>query len=250
MRLLALLLLLAWPARAETPDLQLILAVDASGSVSPERFDLQKQGYVAAFRDPRLLRAIAGGPHQRIAVAMVQWTGPRLQVLVVDWHEVRDAASAAALAAKIDAAPRRLFGGGTSISGVIDFALALFERSGVQGARRVIDISGDGANNSGRLVGLARDDAVAAGVTINGLPILNVEPYLDEHYRDAVIGGPGAFLIAIDSYDQFAPAILRKLVTEVAAAPSPGPTGAREWHLGRSFFAWQPSVRESTESMR
>ena len=211
-----LLLLFAWPARAETVDLQLILAVDASGSVSPERFELQKQGYVAAFRDRRLLNAILGGLHQRIAVAMVQWTGPRLQMLVVDWQEVTDAASAASLAAKIDAAPRRLFGGGTSISGVIDYSLRLFERGGQLGARRVIDISGDGANNSGRPIGPARDDAVAAGVTINGLPILNVEPYLDEHYRDLVIGGPGAFMIAIDSYDQFAPAILHKLVTEVA----------------------------------
>lgn len=223
MRVLFLLLLLAVPAlvesaRAETVDLQLVLAVDASGSVSAERFELQKQGYVAAFRDERLLRAIAGGGHQRIAVAMVQWTGPRMQVPVVDWQEVSDRASAEALAARIEAAPRRLFGGGTSISGVIDYAVGLFERGGQQGARRVIDISGDGANNAGRPVGLARDDAVAAGVTINGLPILNVEPYLDAHYRDLVIGGPGAFMIAIDRYEQFAPVILRKLVAEIAGA--------------------------------
>ena len=129
-----------------------------------------------------------------------------------------DRASAEALAARIEAAPRRLFGGGTSISGVIDYAVGLFERGGQQGARRVIDISGDGANNAGRPVGLARDDAVAAGVTINGLPILNVEPYLDAHYRDLVIGGPGAFMIAIDRYEQFAPVILRKLVAEIAGA--------------------------------
>jgi len=250
MRLIVILLLLAWPARAETLDLQLVLAVDASGSVSAERFALQKQGYAAAFRDPRLLRAIIGGAHQRIAVAMVQWTGPRLQVLVVDWHEVRDAGSAAALAAKIEAAPRRLFGGGTSISGVIDYALGLFERGGQAGARRVIDISGDGANTSGRPVGIARDDAVAAGVTINGLPILAVEPDLDAHYRDAVIGGPGAFMIAIDRYDQFAPAILRKLVSEIAGTGPARHAGAAERRQGRSFFAWQPSVGESTESAR
>jgi hypothetical protein len=211
-----LLLLFGPPARAETVDLQLVLAVDASGSVSAERFELQKQGYAAAFRDPRLLRAVAGGGHQRIMVAMVQWTGPRLQVLVVDWQEVHDAASAAAVADKIARAPRQLFGGGTSISGVIDFSLGLFARGRQEGARRVIDISGDGANNSGRSGGVARDEAVAAGVTINGLPILNVEPYLDAHYRDAVIGGPGAFMIAIERYEQFGPAILRKLVTEIA----------------------------------
>ncbi len=217
LRLIALLgLLLASPARAEPVDLQLILAVDASGSVSAERFELQKQGYAAAFRNQRLLQALGG---QRIAVAMVQWTGPRLQVLVVDWQAVHDPASAEALARAIQAAPRRLFGGGTSISGVIDYSIGLFDRSPLQGTRRVIDISGDGANNSGRPVGPARDDAVAAGITINGLPILNVEPYLAEHYHDMVIGGPGAFMIAIESYDQFAEAILRKLVSEIAGIP-------------------------------
>ena len=214
------LLLLALPARAQELDLQLVLAVDASGSVSQERFELQKQGYAAAFRNPRVAQAIAAGAAQAIAVTMVQWTGPAMQVEAVPWRIIHDRASAEAFAAAIEAAPRELFGGGTSISGAIDHAMLRFEAAPGTAARRVIDISGDGANNRGRSVTRARDEAVAEGITINGLPILSVEPWLDEHYRDQVIGGPGAFMIAIDSYDQFAEAILRKLLTEISAAPA------------------------------
>jgi hypothetical protein len=210
------LLLLVLPARADPVDLQLILAVDASESVSSERFELQMHGYAAAFRDPAVLDAIDKGTRGRIAITMVQWTGPKLQAPVFDWMEVHDAASAAALAAAIDAAPRHLNWGGTSISGAVLYALERFHRSPMPGARRVIDISGDGANNSGRPIAEVRDEAVAAGVTINGLPILWVEPGLAEHYRDEVIGGHGAFMIAIDDYEGFAEAIQRKLVSEIA----------------------------------
>ena len=209
-------------ARAEV-DLQLVLAVDASGSVNTARFELQKRGYAAAFRDPRVLKAISGGANQAISVTMLQWTGPTLQVQVVPWADIRDQASAEAFAARIDAAPRRLFGGGTSISGVIDRAMKLFPPDPPLGTRRVIDISGDGANNSGRPSSEARDDAIAAGVTINGLPILNIEPDLDVAYRTQVIGGPGSFMIVIENYDQFAEAIIRKLVTEIAQSVSPTP---------------------------
>jgi hypothetical protein len=201
-------------------DLQLILAVDASGSVSQGRFELQKRGYVEALRNPRVLQAIQSGASQSIAVSMVQWTGPSLHVLALDWMEIHDAASAEAAAKSIEDFPRRLFGGGTSISGMIDFGMTLFARSPFGGERRVIDISGDGANNSGRPVDEARDDAVDAGVVINGLPILNIEPNLDVHYREHVIGGSGAFMVAISSYDSFADAILRKLISEIAAAGS------------------------------
>jgi hypothetical protein len=209
------LLLAAAPARAEV-DLELVLAVDCSGSVSNERFELQKQGYAAAFRNSRVITAIGQGANQAIAVTMLQWTGPSLQIQVVPWTEIRDEASARALADQIAATPRRLFRGGTSISGVIDRAMVLFSPHPAPGTRRVIDISGDGANNAGRPAPAARDDAVAAGVVINGLPILTVEPDLDQAYHDEVIGGQGAFLIAITSYEQFADAILRKLVTEIA----------------------------------
>jgi hypothetical protein len=204
----------AW---GQAVDLQLVLAVDASGSVSEERFELQKDGYVAAFRHPRVLQAIQSGPARAIAVTMVQWTGPALQIQVVPWTRVADDASAEALAKAIDTAPRRLFGGGTSISGAIDHAVSLFPQGPYQSARRVVDISGDGSNNRGRSVTRARDEAVSAGININGLPILTLEPYLDRYYEQNVIGGPGAFVIATKNYETFAQAILQKLIVEIAA---------------------------------
>src|SRR5207248_739491 len=193
----ALLLALAVSvgARAQPAvDLQLVLAVDASGSVDQVRFELQKRGYVAAFRHARVLQAIRSGPNQAIAVTMMQWTGPMMQVPVAGWTRIGDEESAAALAAAIERAPRQLFGGGTSISGAIDFASTLFPKSPFRGGRRVIDVSGDGSNNRGRPVTMARDEAVAVGIAINGLPILALEPDLDRYYYDSVIGGPGAFV--------------------------------------------------------
>ncbi len=199
-------------------DLQLVLAVDASGSVDQVRFELQKRGYVAAFRHARVLQAIRSGPNQAIAVTMVQWTGPMLQVPVVGWRLVGDEESANAFATEIDRVPRQLFGGGTSISGAIDYAATLFPRSPYRALRRVIDVSGDGSNNRGRPVTLARDEAVTGGIGINGLPILALEPDLDRYYYDSVIGGPGAFVIAAQSYETFGEAILKKLITEIAAS--------------------------------
>jgi len=209
------------PASAQGVDLQLVLAVDTSGSVSEQRFQLQKQGYVAAFRSPRLLQAIASGATRAIAVTMTQWTGPVLQIQVVPWVRIDSEASMHAFADAIDKAPRQLFGGGTSISGAIDHAMTLFPKTELQGARRVIDVSGDGANNRGRPSAEARDEAVRAGVTINGLPILALEPWLDRYYLDNVVGGPGAFVITAESYETFADAVLKKLVIEIAAAPLP-----------------------------
>ena len=180
------------------------------------------------------------GPAQAIAVTMVEWTGPGLQVQVVPWTRINDAASAAAFADAIIAAPRSLFGGGTSISGAVDYTMTLWRRSPYHGARRVIDISGDGSNNRGRPASLARDDALRAGVSINGLPILALDPLLDRYYETNVIGGPGdgdrfaagqgapeivgrdviggprAFVIAADSYNTFAAAIRRKLILEIS----------------------------------
>src|SRR5690348_7590074 len=163
-------------------DLQLILAVDASGSVNQTRFDLQKQGYAAAFRTQQVLNAIRTGPSQSIAVTMVQWTGYRMQVHVVPWAVIKDEASANAFADAIMAAPRQLFGGGTSISGAIDHAMLLFPTAPYSAFKRVIDISGDGSNNRGRDVREARDEAVREGVIINGLPIVSLEYDLDKYY--------------------------------------------------------------------
>lgn len=198
-------------------DLQLVLAVDASGSVDQRRFELQKQGYAAAFRDPRVLAAVRAGMAQAIAVTMIQWTGPRLQIRVVPWMVVRDAETAEALAAAIDNAPRRLFGGGTSISGAIDYARLMLLQSPFAATRRTIDVSGDGANNLGRPAALARDEAVRDGITVNGLPILSVEPDLDRYYFENVVGGPGAVMIPAENYESFAVAILKKLIIEIAA---------------------------------
>jgi len=203
------------PAGTEV-SVALVLALDASGSVSNDRFELQQQGYAAAFRNPRVLNAIRSLETQSIAVTMMQWTGPLLHVRVVDWSLVRDRASADAFAAAIEAAPRQLFGGGTSISGAIDYSRILLTQSPFHGTRRVIDISGDGSNNSGRPVTQARDEAVHDGVGINGLPILTLEHDLDRYYFDNVIGGPGAFVTPAANYDVFADAVLKKLISEIA----------------------------------
>jgi len=208
------------PASAQAVDLQLVLAVDTSGSVSEQRFQLQKQGYVAAFRSPRLLHAIVSGSTRAIAVTMTQWTGPVLQIQVVPWMRIDSEASMHAFADAVDKAPRQLFGGGTSISGAIDHAMTLFPKAGFHGARRGIDVSGDGANNRGRPADAARDDAVRDGATINGLPILALEPYLDRYYWNSVVGGPGAFVITAESYETFADAVLKKLVIEIAGKPA------------------------------
>jgi hypothetical protein len=200
--------------------LALVLAVDASGSVSNGRFELQKQGYAAAFRNRQVLSSIRSLATQSIAVTMMQWTGPQLHVQVVDWTLVKDETTINALADAIDKAERQLFGGGTSISGAIDYSRILLAASPYRGIRRVIDISGDGANNRGRPASLARNEAVRDGIGINGLPILSVEPDLDRYYYNNVIGGPGAFMIPAENYDTFADAILKKLITEIAGTSS------------------------------
>jgi hypothetical protein len=210
------------PASAQTKtDLQLVLAVDTSGSVNNSRFELQKQGYAAAFRNPRVLNAIRSLSTESIVVTMVQWTGPELQIQVVPWTLIKDGASFEAFAAAIEQAPRQLFSGGTSISGAIDYAMLLMPTSPYRGIKRVIDISGDGSNNRGRDVVSARDDAVRAGAIINGLPILSLEPDLDRYYFNRVIGGPGSFVVAAANYETFAEAVLRKLILEIAALPDP-----------------------------
>ena len=232
--LCALLVVVATPLRAQEQKqtevaLALVLAVDASGSVSDDRFELQKQGYAAAFRNRQVLNSIRSLITQSIAVTMMQWTGPELHVQTVDWTLVKDEVTVNALADAIEASSRQLFGGGTSISGAIDYSRLLLAASPFLGFRRVIDISGDGANNRGRAAMLARDEAVRDGISINGLPILALEPDLDRYYYDNVIGGPGAFMVPARSYDTFADAILKKLITEIAAA---APNTLKSMQLG------------------
>jgi hypothetical protein len=209
------------PARSQSPtavDMQLVLAVDTSGSVNQERFELQRRGYAQAFRNPKVLKAILGGAGRGMAVTMIQWTGPELQADIVPWLLVDSEQVAAGLADRIEASERRLYGGGTSISGAIDYSVTLFPRSPFVSDRKVIDISGDGSNNRGRAVTEARDQAVAAGLRINGLPILALEPNLAEYYKSSVIGGAGAFMIPAATYEDFAEAIVQKLILEISDA--------------------------------
>jgi hypothetical protein len=206
------------PARAQTNvDLQLVLAVDASGSVNDARFELQKQGYAAAFRNPQVVKAIMSGGEQAIAVTIMQWTGPFMHVQVVPWTLVKDAASAQTFGDAISRSQRELYGGGTSISGAVDQSMLLLSQSPYASQRRTIDISGDGANTSGRSIANARDEAVKNGVSINGLPILSLEPFLDTYYYNYVIGGPGAFMVPVANYENFADAVVKKLILEIAA---------------------------------
>jgi hypothetical protein len=221
-------------AYAVDVDLELVLAVDVSRSIDDDEFKLQREGYAQAFMHPSVLGAIQSNPHKQIAVTLIEWAGSDFQKVIVPWTVVSDQESGALLAEAILREPRSFFGW-TSISGGIDFSARLFGQQGLKGTRRVIDVSGDGVNNSGRPSSEARDDAVAAGITINGLVIMNdkpspgffrmPQPPLDQFYREHVIGGPGAFMIAIDDFNTFAYAIVNKLIKEIAGDPG-GPTVA------------------------
>ena len=216
-------------ARAQTTDLLLVLAADVSRSIDESEFALQRKGYSAALTDPRVLAAIRGGTTGTIVICFAEWSGAGEQNVVADWTVIRDEEDAGGLAAAILAAPRS-FIGRTSISGAIDFAMERFAAAHPRANRHIIDISGDGTNNSGRSVTDARDQAVGQGVTINGLAIVNDKPNpgyafhtqppggLPEWYRQNVIGGPGAFLRVVEDFHSFADAMTNKLVSEIAAA--------------------------------
>jgi hypothetical protein len=219
-------------AFAETVDVALVLVADVSRSIDDDEFKLQRQGYAEAVTDPRVLRAIETGAYGAIAISFVEWSGPEEQAVVADWAVIRDGESAAAFAATLLDAPRS-FVGRTSISAAIDFGRAYFEKSNVVAVRRVIDVSGDGTNNSGRPVIDARNEAVAAGVTVNGIAIINEHPNpgyfahtqppegLPEYYRQNVVGGPGAFLLVVQDFNSFGEAMTNKLVTEIAENSHP-----------------------------
>jgi uncharacterized protein DUF1194 len=216
-------------ARAEQVDLLLVLAADVSRSIDESEFELQRKGYAAAITAPTVLRAIAGGPHHAIAVSFVEWSGETDQKVVVGWTVVRDEEGAGGVAATMLKAPRS-FTGRTSISAAIDFAMQHLAAAPATADKRVIDVSGDGTSNSGRPVSEARDAAASAGVTINGLAIINTRANpgyafhtnppggLPKYYQDNVIGGPGAFLLQVENFESFTEAMTRKLVAEIAAA--------------------------------
>jgi hypothetical protein len=210
---------LAVAAGSVEVDVALVLAMDGSGSVDDGRWSLQLRGYGEAFLSAAFIEAVKAGRLGRIAVTFVEWSGQHRHRQSIGWTLIDDAASARGFARAMTAPRPRDMPGWTSISGAIDFAARLLRESGNRASRWVIDISGDGSNNDGRPVTAARDEAAASGITINGLPILGVEPALDAYYRENVIGGPGAFVVPVQDDESFSRAVLKKLVTEVAGMP-------------------------------
>ncbi|MFI5011288.1 MAG: DUF1194 domain-containing protein [Hyphomicrobiales bacterium] len=217
---------------AEQVDLLLVLAADVSRSIDDQKFELERRGYAAALSDPRVLQAIASGPNGRIAIAFVEWAGANSQRLLIDWTLVRDIDDTKLFASRLLESPRS-FADRTAIGAGIDFARAQFARSPYASDRRVIDVSGDGTNNSGRDVRAARDDAVGDEVTtINGLVILSTTPIpynpehtnppggLENYYRENVIGGTNAFTMVAESFDTFGKSIIAKLIREISAMPT------------------------------
>jgi hypothetical protein len=231
MRLVLLaLLLLTVPAYAAEPavDVALVLLSDVSRSVDDSEFQLEKQGYAAALQDKRVLDAIAGGPSGAIAVAYVEFAGPDEVTTVIGWRVMRTPADAQALASDLEKAPRSAWGR-TSISAGIDHSMSLLSEAPVNAVRKVIDVAGDGTNNGGRDVQAARADALAKGVTINGLAIINDNPAnlayahvqppggLPAWYQANVTGGPGSFVLEVHSFQTFRDAMVRKLLSEIAS---------------------------------
>lgn len=221
----------AGPLQAqEKVDVELVLAVDVSLSMSAGELEIQRRGYAAALTHEQVVNAILDGAYGRIAITYFEWAGFHSQNVVVPWTVIASAEDAARVAERLSfnppASARR-----TSISGALQFAGDLFAESGFSGERRVVDISGDGPNNHGLPVSPARDALIAAGVTINGLPLMTNGglttsfdvPDLDAYYRECVIGGPGAFVIPVNDWTQFPEAIRRKLVLELARADAEAP---------------------------
>lgn len=211
-------------AADETPvDIELVLAVDLSLSMMPEELEIQRAGYAAAFRDDAVIRAMLSGLRGRVAITFVEWAGATEQAVVVPWQQIASAEDARRFADKISA-QRRIGWKRTSLSGALAYAAFLFENNGFRSVRRIVDISGDGPNNDGPAVTLARDSALSRGIVVNGLPLMTriglmgafeIDD-LDAYYRECVIGGAGAFMIPVHRWDQFAGAIRRKLVLELS----------------------------------
>ena len=229
--LVACLLVLGGAARAaEQVDLLLVLASDVSRSVDTRKFQLQREGYAAALSNPRVIDAIRSGPHGRIAICFVEWSGATSLKLVIDWTLVSDVASARKIGDQMLELPRS-FADRTSISAGLEFSMAQLERSPFQATRRTIDVAGDGTNNSGRDINSVRDEVLAKGVTINGLVILSETPLpwnpehtnppggLDEYYRRNVTGGAGSFVMVAENHNSFGQAIVKKMIAEIAWVP-------------------------------
>ncbi len=210
-------------ATEEPVDVLLVLAVDVSRSVDEDEARLQREGYRNAVSDPVVVEAIRGGMIGAVGIAYVEWAGAEYQRVVLPWTRISTSADAFAWATRLDEAPRASLSW-TSISGALDFSGRVLADAPFEGTRRVIDVSGDGVNNSGGPVEAARDKLLADGITINGLPIMNDRPTfgrlppvpLDEYFRESVVGGPGAFVIPAEDFQTFGQAVKRKLIREIA----------------------------------
>ena len=227
--ILAAILVPAAARAAEDVDLLLVLAVDVSRSIDATKFQLQREGYAAAVADPHVLDAIHTGRTGHIGLTFVEWSGVGAQKVVIDWTTIGDTDSAKGFGDRLLEAPRS-FADRTSISGAIEFAMGQFDKAPYEAARRTIDVSGDGTNNAGRDVAMLRDEAVAKGITINGLVILSDNPMswnpdhtnppggLANYYRNNVVGGPSAFVMVAENFNSFGQAIIKKMIAEVAQA--------------------------------
>jgi hypothetical protein len=218
----------ATAARAEMPvDLQLVLAVDVSRSIDEVEAELQRRGYVEALTNQRVIDAILSGEHKRIALCYTEWAGTHYQMVVIDWSVIDSPAAARRFADKLAEAPRTSQSW-TAVGAAMAFAAQRFENSGFESKRRVIDISGDGRTNDGPPAELIRDRLVPQGIVINGLPVMMnranfgrpADTGLDKYYEENVIGGPGAFMISAQNFDDFGRAVRSKLIREISAAPS------------------------------
>jgi hypothetical protein len=205
-------------AQSGDVDLQLVLAVDSSGSVNFREFELQAVGIASSLRDPEVVEAVERWTPNGVAVSVVHWSGRSQQLVAVDWTRVGDRASLQALAARVEAMPRTMLGE-TAIGDVLGFAINHLEHGPFRGARRIVDVSGDGKSNAGVAPGPIRDAAAVAGITINGLAILNDDLTVDLYYADQVIGGPDAFVMTARNYRDFARAMRLKLLQEIRGAP-------------------------------
>ncbi|MBI1244402.1 MAG: DUF1194 domain-containing protein [Alphaproteobacteria bacterium] len=207
----------ATAARTGDPvDAAIVLAVDSSSSVDMDEFYLQMEGYAAAMRHPALGEAIAAGRIGAVALHFFEFADAKTRVVNLEWRRLAGANDLEAYARELETAPRLIVGGTTAIGDAIDFAQSALEACPFPAVREVIDVSGDGASNAGRALADARADALATGITINGLPILNEEAGLEAFYRTQVIGGPGAFCIPARDYRDFREAIRDKLVREIS----------------------------------
>lgn len=206
------------PAPQQGVDLNLVLAMDASASIDDREFALQTQGFAEAFRHPDVIAAVRSVGNAGIAVTVVQWAGIGQQTVAVNWAVVKDQASGEAMAAQIETAGRKLVGA-THIDKALRFSTALLANSKFRARRQIIDVSGDGKSNFGAATSRARDEALAAGITVNGLAILNEVPDLGRYYGGEVVGGAGSFLMTATDFRDFATAIRLKLILEIRGAP-------------------------------